>query len=180
MCSPGPGNDYFNKESIKLYSSIYNSLAGIFRNVKPVVGNKLYFIASDKDLSVSFCKLTEMRNISNIYVSSDFLADDLALIINTEFGLVVILGCAHRGIINTLRHAQNLTGQKLVYTVIGGTHLFRASEERLAKTIAELKEMGIQRLGVSHCTGFHASARLAQEFKDAFFLNNTGTRLTLP
>lgn len=110
----------------------------------------------------------------------DFLADDLALIINAEFGLVVILGCAHRGIINTLRHAQNLTGQKLVYAVIGGTHLFRASEERLAKTITDLKEMGIQRLGVSHCTGFHASARLAQEFKDAFFLNNTGTRLTLP
>jgi len=110
----------------------------------------------------------------------DKLADDLALVIDTDFGLVVILGCAHRGIVNTLRHAQNLTGKELVYAAIGGTHLFRASDERIERTIADLRETGIQRLGVSHCTGFHASARLAQEFEDAFFLNNAGTRLTLP
>ena len=110
----------------------------------------------------------------------DRLADDLALVIDTDFGLIVILGCAHRGIINTLRHAQRLTGKELVYAVIGGTHLLRASDEHIEQTIADLKEMGIQRLGVSHCTGFHASARLAQEFEGIFFLNNAGTRLTLP
>ena len=123
---------------------------------------------------------------SNLFVRKDGmlrqdpLADDLALIIDTEFGLVVILGCAHRGIVNTLHHAQSLTGKELVYAAIGGTHLFRASEERIEKTIADLKDMGIQRLGVSHCTGFRASARLAREFEGAFFLNNAGTRLTLP
>jgi 7,8-dihydropterin-6-yl-methyl-4-(beta-D-ribofuranosyl)aminobenzene 5'-phosphate synthase len=110
----------------------------------------------------------------------DPLADDLALIIDADFGLVVILGCAHRGVVNTIRHAQNLTGKEPVYAVIGGTHLFRASEERLEKTVVDLRGMGIQRLGVSHCTGFHASARLAQEFEDTFFLNNAGTRITLP
>lgn len=110
----------------------------------------------------------------------DPFADDLALIINTDFGLVVISGCAHRGIINTVHHAQHLTGKELVYAVIGGTHLLRASEERIEKTIAELRETGIQRLGVSHCAGFHASARLAQAFKDAFFLNHAGTKITLP
>jgi 7,8-dihydropterin-6-yl-methyl-4-(beta-D-ribofuranosyl)aminobenzene 5'-phosphate synthase len=110
----------------------------------------------------------------------DSLADDLALVIDADFGLVVILGCAHRGVVNTLRHAQNLTGKELVYAAIGGTHLFRASDERIEQTIADLKKMGIQRLGVSHCTGFRASARLAQEFEDVFFLNNAGTRLTLP
>ena len=99
---------------------------------------------------------------NNLFVKEDGLlhpdplADDLALIINTDFGLVVILGCAHRGIVNTLRHAQNLTGKELVYAAIGGTHLFRASKERIGKTIAALREMGIQKLGVSHCTGFHA------------------------
>ena len=77
MCSPGPGENYFNKESLTLYSSIYNSLTNVFKNVKPVVGNKLYFIASDKELSVSFCKLAEMRNIKNTYVNSDYLSDDL-------------------------------------------------------------------------------------------------------
>jgi 7,8-dihydropterin-6-yl-methyl-4-(beta-D-ribofuranosyl)aminobenzene 5'-phosphate synthase len=110
----------------------------------------------------------------------DPLADYLALVIDTDFGLVVILGCAHRGIVNTLRHAQKLTGKELVYAVVGGTHLFRASDERIQKTIADLRNTGIQKLGVSHCTGFHASARLAREFEGAFFLNNAGTRLTLP
>ena len=77
MCSPGPGDDYFNKESLNLYSSIYNSLAANFKNVKPVSGNKLYFIASDKPILLSFCKLVDERHIKNIYVSSDFLEDDL-------------------------------------------------------------------------------------------------------
>jgi len=116
----------------------------------------------------------------NEALHQDPLADDLALVINTNFGLVVILGCAHRGIINTLRRAQQLTGNKLVYAVIGGTHLHRASKERISKTIADLKDMGIQKLGVSHCTGFHAAAQMAQEFEGAFFLNNAGTCFTLP
>jgi 7,8-dihydropterin-6-yl-methyl-4-(beta-D-ribofuranosyl)aminobenzene 5'-phosphate synthase len=110
----------------------------------------------------------------------DALNDDLALIIDTEYGLVVILGCAHHGIINTLRHAQKLTGKELIYAAIGGTHLLNADESRLKKTAAELQEMGIQYLGVSHCTGFEASCYLAREFGDGFFLNNSGTRLTLP
>jgi predicted membrane-bound spermidine synthase len=79
MCSPGSGEDYFNKESLNLYSSIFNSLLAVFKNVTPIVGNKLYFIASDKELSASICHLAELKNISNTYVSSDFLADDLIL-----------------------------------------------------------------------------------------------------
>jgi 7,8-dihydropterin-6-yl-methyl-4-(beta-D-ribofuranosyl)aminobenzene 5'-phosphate synthase len=110
----------------------------------------------------------------------DPLADDLALIIQTHYGLVVILGCAHRGIVNTLHHAQKLTGQETVYAVIGGTHLYRASDERIEQTIAALKEMGIRKLGVSHCTGFRPSAKLAREFEGIFFMNNAGTRLRLP
>jgi len=110
----------------------------------------------------------------------DLLADDLGLIIQADLGLVVVLGCAHRGIVNTVRHAQELTGQERVYAVIGGTHLFRASEERITRTAADLKKMEIQKLGVSHCTGFFASSRLADEFGNKFFLNNAGTTLTLP
>jgi 7,8-dihydropterin-6-yl-methyl-4-(beta-D-ribofuranosyl)aminobenzene 5'-phosphate synthase len=110
----------------------------------------------------------------------DPLADDLALVIDTDFGLVVILGCGHRGVVNTLRHAQKLTGKEMIYAVIGGIHLFRASDEQIEMTIAELQGMGIQKLGVSHCTGFKASTRLAQEFPDVFFQNNAGTRIELP
>lgn len=113
-------------------------------------------------------------------IRPDTLADDLSLVIDTDFGLVVILGCAHRGIINTLHHARRITGNESVYAVIGGTHLIGASEERLGRTVTDLKKMGIRKLGVSHCTGFYAASRLAQEFGDAFFLNNAGTRFSLP
>jgi 7,8-dihydropterin-6-yl-methyl-4-(beta-D-ribofuranosyl)aminobenzene 5'-phosphate synthase len=109
----------------------------------------------------------------------DRMSDDLALVINTGEGLIVITGCAHRGIINTLRHAQNITGVDCIHTVIGGTHLFRASDERLELTIHDLKAFGIQRLGVSHCTGNVQAARLAHEFRDVFFFNNAGTLTVL-
>lgn len=109
----------------------------------------------------------------------DPLADDLALAIKTEEGLVVILGCGHRGVINTLIHARNLTQEDRIHTVIGGIHLLQASEERLVRTAADLRQMGVKRLGVSHCTGFHASAWLAQELGEVFFLNNAGTRVSL-
>lgn len=110
----------------------------------------------------------------------DKLKDDLALVIDTDYGLVVILGCAHRGIVNTLKQAQKITGKELIYAAIGGTHLFSATRERWQKTAADLKEMGVQYLGASHCTGSKASAYLAQEFGDRFFLNNSGSRWTLP
>jgi len=110
----------------------------------------------------------------------DELLDDQALIINTEQGLVVILGCAHRGVINTLYHAQQLTAVKPIYMVLGGCHLIGASKERIRSTIAALRELGIQKLGVSHCTGLPATVIMAQEFGDKFFFNNAGTRINLP
>lgn len=111
---------------------------------------------------------------------TDPLADDQALVIDSDNGLIVILGCAHRGIINTLCYARKLTGNNSIYAVIGGTHLINASDERINETIAALKSFNVQKLGVSHCTGFHASTLLAQAFGDAFFLNNAGSQLYLP
>jgi 7,8-dihydropterin-6-yl-methyl-4-(beta-D-ribofuranosyl)aminobenzene 5'-phosphate synthase len=114
----------------------------------------------------------------NNKIVPDPLADDLALTVRTGEGLILITGCAHRGIINTIKHVQKLTGGEYIHTIIGGTHLMVASPERVEKTASELKELGLQRLGVSHCTGFNASAVLAKEFGDIFFLNNAGSQLT--
>lgn len=109
----------------------------------------------------------------------DKLLDDQALIINAEPGLIVILGCAHRGPINTLYYAQQLTGVKSIHTVLGGSHLIHASEERIWLTIAALKELGVQRLGLCHCTGLPAIMLIAHEFEDKFFFNNAGTRFNI-
>jgi 7,8-dihydropterin-6-yl-methyl-4-(beta-D-ribofuranosyl)aminobenzene 5'-phosphate synthase len=109
----------------------------------------------------------------------DPLRDDLALAIKGDQGLVLIAGCAHRGIVNTLRHAQKLTRVETIDTVVGGTHLIRATQEQIELTIVELKKFGVRRLGACHCTGFSAIVMLAQEFGEVFFPNNAGTRLEI-
>lgn len=121
----------------------------------------------------------------NLYVKRegvfhpDPLRDDMALMVKGDQGLSLITGCAHRGIVNTLHHAQKLTGVESINTVLGGTHLIRATQEQIELTVAELKRFGIQKLGASHCTGFRVMVRLAEEFSDIFFPNNTGTRLKI-
>jgi len=63
--------------------------------------------------------------------------------------------------------------------VLGGSHLVAATEEQIWLTIAALKELKVQKVGVSHCTGLRAVAMMAQEFGDSFFFNNTGNRIDL-
>ena len=110
----------------------------------------------------------------------DKIMDDQALIVNADSGLVVIPGCAHRGIINTLYHARQLTGRETIYAVIGGSHLINTSEERLWQTIDALRELRIQRLGLCHCTDLPSASVLAQEFGERFFFNKAGSVVNLP
>jgi len=94
----------------------------------------------------------------------DPLMDDQALFLESSAGTIVILGCAHAGIINTLRYVRTLTGKRPIHTVIGGMHLLNASPERMDKTVAELRRLGVRRLLPCHCTGFAAMVRLWNEF----------------
>jgi 7,8-dihydropterin-6-yl-methyl-4-(beta-D-ribofuranosyl)aminobenzene 5'-phosphate synthase len=107
----------------------------------------------------------------------DKLMDDQALIISTRRGLIVILGCAHRGMINTLYHARQLTGVETIHTVVGGAHLVNASEERMYKTIVALRDLDVQRLALCHCTGLPAACLMAQEFGEKFYFNSVGTSI---
>lgn len=98
----------------------------------------------------------------------DNTPDDQSLLLETEKGLVLILGCCHAGLINTLEHVADMTGRRDVYAVIGGTHLGFCGQEQLGSTITALRTLGIKKLAASHCTGFAASARLLREFPKAF------------
>lgn len=109
----------------------------------------------------------------------DQLKDDRAVIIKTEKGLVIILGCAHRGMINTVYHAQKITGIQEVYAVFGGSHLIGVSEERLWLTINALRDLGVQKLGLCHCTDLPVISILAQEFGENFIFVKSGMRLEL-
>lgn len=94
----------------------------------------------------------------------DPLEDDQAAFAETQHGTVVLLGCAHSGIINTLHHIQSLTNNRPIHTVIGGMHLIHADENRMSCTIDELRRMNIQRLYPCHCTGLPAVVRMWSEF----------------
>jgi 7,8-dihydropterin-6-yl-methyl-4-(beta-D-ribofuranosyl)aminobenzene 5'-phosphate synthase len=107
----------------------------------------------------------------------DPVLDDQAVIVKTEQGLVVILGCAHRGMINTIYHAQKITGITEIKAVIGGSHLIGATDERLFQSIAALRELGVQKVGLCHCTDLPVISVLAQEFGENFIFNKAGTRL---
>ncbi|MBT8332845.1 MAG: MBL fold metallo-hydrolase [Desulfobacterales bacterium] len=108
---------------------------------------------------------------------NDPCLDDRALMVKTDKGLIVVLGCAHRCLINTLHHARKVTGENQIYMVIGGCHLHDASNELIVKTINSLQEFDIQKIGVSHCTGLPAASMMAAEFGDRFFFNTAGTSI---
>jgi 7,8-dihydropterin-6-yl-methyl-4-(beta-D-ribofuranosyl)aminobenzene 5'-phosphate synthase len=113
------------------------------------------------------------------YIDDEIL-DDLGMILTTTEGLVVILGCAHRGIVNSLYHAQKLTGEQRIHAVLGGSHLVQASEERIERTMDALAALDISLLGLCHCTGYSVQARLADRFGDKFFQNHAGTCIEFP
>ncbi len=94
----------------------------------------------------------------------DPLVDDQALLIATQRGWVVITGCGHSGLINTLSYAQELTGNSRIAAVVGGLHLFRASGERIRATTESLRNFEIELIAPCHCTGFDATGALQQEF----------------
>jgi 7,8-dihydropterin-6-yl-methyl-4-(beta-D-ribofuranosyl)aminobenzene 5'-phosphate synthase len=94
----------------------------------------------------------------------DPLVDDQALFFESGEGLVVLLGCAHAGVVNTLLHVERLTGGKRIHAVLGGMHLLNASSERLQKTIAALAERDIRLLAPMHCTGWPATPALWSRF----------------
>ena len=112
--------------------------------------------------------------------SRDALADDQSVYIRTELGLVIILGCAHRGMVNIVRHAQTLMQTNDVYMILGGTHLGPAPEEQVTRTVEALKAIGVRWLGVSHCTGQKVAAKLSRKLGDSFFFNGTGTMIRFP
>ncbi len=112
-------------------------------------------------------------------IARDPLLDDQALILETSNGLLVVLGCAHSGLINTIEHARRISGQDLLYGVIGGTHLAMVDEDRMERTIEALRGMRPTLLAPCHCTGPEASCALREQFKDQFVFNQAGLTLEI-
>jgi len=110
-------------------------------------------------------------------ISQDVFSDDQSLILNSEKGLILILGCAHSGMINIINYVTERTGKDKFYAIVGGTHLDFLTPEQLEESIKTLKKIKIEKIGVCHCTGMRAAFRLQQEFGDRFFYGHVGSYL---
>jgi 7,8-dihydropterin-6-yl-methyl-4-(beta-D-ribofuranosyl)aminobenzene 5'-phosphate synthase len=96
---------------------------------------------------------------------ADPLVDDQAAFVETRVGTVVLLGCGHAGVVNTLARVESLT-KGPVHAVIGGMHLAGAGPERIAATVRALVDRDVRRVVPCHCTGLPATAALAREIGD--------------
>lgn len=110
----------------------------------------------------------------------DPIEDDTALAIHVKGkGLVVVSGCAHAGIVNTVSYAKRLTGIDKVHAIIGGFHLSGPLFEGIiGRTVEELKKIGPEYIVPCHCTGRKAIMAIEKEMPAQFILNMSGTRLT--
>ncbi len=109
----------------------------------------------------------------------DELNDDLSLVADSSEGLVVLLGCAHAGIINILTHVRDRFPSRPIHTVMGGTHLGFATEEQFEKTMHHLSAFEVQHLGASHCTGLERASMLQAALGNRFFHASVGTVLEI-
>jgi 7,8-dihydropterin-6-yl-methyl-4-(beta-D-ribofuranosyl)aminobenzene 5'-phosphate synthase len=105
-----------------------------------------------------------------------WIRDERAIAINIKGkGLVVLSGCAHAGIINTISYAQQITGTEKVYAVMGGFHLAgKEFENRIQPTIEELQRINPELIVPSHCTGWRAMCTIAKTLPEAFVWNSVG------
>lgn len=109
----------------------------------------------------------------------DPLLDDQALLLRHRAGLVVLLGCAHAGLSNTLRYARRLFPGTPLLGVVGGMHLRSASAERLEAVAEELAALEVGLVAPAHCSGDEAKRRLAHRFGERYRAVVVGSTLQL-
>ncbi|NLN60375.1 MAG: MBL fold metallo-hydrolase [Deltaproteobacteria bacterium] len=108
----------------------------------------------------------------------DFLDDSsLALLLRGK-GLVIVTGCAHAGIINTIQQARKITGESRVFAVIGGFHLTGKTKKQLEPLLEALRQCAPRYVIPCHCTGRKASLWIEETMPEAFLLNMSGTKFT--
>ncbi len=109
----------------------------------------------------------------------DPLDDDQSLFFKTSRGLVVVLGCAHAGVVNTLLYVQELTGES-IHAVVGGMHLLNADDKRLNRSLEDLELINPDWIAPNHCTGAHAVSVFENVFKKRLLHFHAGQNLSFP
>jgi len=139
----------------------------LFKNFKPCNDfektNPKFFVESTGNMPKS----------SGENLTQDCFDDEVVLGLVTEKGLVVVVGCSHVGIVNILSNISERVDIS-IYSVLGGTHLVEADAHRLERTAEAFRNMKLQQIAVSHCTGEQGIEVIRREFEEKFIRNNTG------
>lgn len=107
--------------------------------------------------------------------------DDMALVFDLGAeGVVIVTGCSHAGIVNTVAHARDMVGGSRIHAVLGGLHLIGAEGEKISKTIQGLQEVNPAELHTGHCTGDLAESVMAEAFGERLIPFSTGDCVCFP
>lgn len=162
----------YSREELEAHGMTF-SLSTEFREIVPglwLTGEVPRVTEYEND---GFSQMVKMQN----GYEKDHVSDDQSVVIETEKGLVVVLGCCHAGIINTLTYISDKMGTKSFYAVFGGTHLAPANDEKLKKVLADLDGFKIHLLGISHCSGLTIVPALHEKFGSRFSYYGVGASL---
>jgi 7,8-dihydropterin-6-yl-methyl-4-(beta-D-ribofuranosyl)aminobenzene 5'-phosphate synthase len=110
----------------------------------------------------------------------DTMPDDLALWIDTGTGLIIVLGCAHAGVVNTVEYIREKTGRSDIRAIIGGMHLLSAERETIEKTADAIERWRPGLISPNHCTGEAACSYFKDRFADIYKSSASGTVFTFP
>ena len=170
---PPPDRRLLSQEGVELIEEREPSY--LLEGLVLITGQIHRSIPFEQGFPIHYAKLKDQ------WQQDPWIHDDQALVVNVkDKGLVVLTGCGHAGAINTIRHAQTLTGIEKIYAVLGGFHLTGALFEPIIEpTVAALKELNPALIVPAHCTGWKASHMIARELPDAFVPNSVGTRFML-
>ncbi len=173
ICHP----DCFKPKFVSKPKIRYNGIPFALRDLE----NKAWIILSRDPLKIADSIITSgeiprktafekinrnMLTIVNGKLINDQLLDDQSLIINFKRGAIIITGCAHAGIVNTILRAQELLASSKIEAVIGGFHLISASNSRISETIEYFKNLNIKSIMPCHCTGEKAIHEMYLKMKD--------------
>lgn len=115
----------------------------------------------------------------NEHLETDDFKGEQAMIFSVKNkGLIILSGCAHAGIVNTVKHAQKITGISTVHAIMGGFHLLDAPMEDIKKTVEDIKFIEPQHVIPMHCTGYDAMVQFYREMPEQFILSTAGSRFT--
>jgi 7,8-dihydropterin-6-yl-methyl-4-(beta-D-ribofuranosyl)aminobenzene 5'-phosphate synthase len=159
-------HEYYNESKLENTAEVISTKESYKINDGIMTTGVVSRTNSFEKLTGNLQKITTVRDKQEI---PDSIQDDLSIVFQLKDNSIVLLtGCCHSGVVNTVEHAVNITGTSSLVGVVGGLHLHDASKERLTSTIKHLKQYPLTSIGACHCTGLKGRAALLDAFDESF------------